>query len=69
MVRAGLTPEQARSRVWLVDKYGLVTDDMPGLPDYQAAYARPAAEVTGWAEGGIDLLIDGAAFGVVGEGS
>lgn len=56
MVRAGLTPEQARSRVWLVDKYGLVTDDMPGLPDYQAAYARPAAEVTGWAEGGIDLL-------------
>lgn len=56
MVRAGLTPEEATSRVWLVDKQGLITDDMPGLPDYQAAYARPAAEVAGWAEGGIDLL-------------
>ncbi|MDN5914242.1 MAG: NAD-dependent malic enzyme [Pseudonocardia sp.] len=56
MVRAGLTPEEATSRVWLVDVHGLITDDMPGLPDYQAAYARPAAEVAGWAEGGIDLL-------------
>lgn len=56
MVRAGLTPEEATSRVWLVDVHGLITDDMPDLPNYQAAYARPAAEVAGWAEGGIDLL-------------
>ena len=48
MQREGLTPEQARQRVWLIDKNGLVTDDMPHLPDYQQAYARPAAEAASW---------------------
>ena len=48
MVRDGLSPEEARSRIWLIDRAGLVTDDMEGLPDYQQAYARPASEVAGW---------------------
>lgn len=58
MVRDGLTEDEARARVWLIDKHGLVTDDMPDLPNYQATYARPAAEVADWdREGGaIDLL-------------
>ncbi|GGY98754.1 NAD-dependent malic enzyme [Streptomyces poonensis] len=58
MVRAGRTPEQAASQVWLVDKDGLVSDDMDGLPDYQSAYARPAEEVRDWprTDGRIDLL-------------
>ena len=56
MVRDGLTPEQAAARIWLIDKQGLVTDDMPDLPDYQRAYARPAAEVGGWGDHPIDLL-------------
>ncbi|WP_337999101.1 malic enzyme-like NAD(P)-binding protein, partial [Aggregatibacter actinomycetemcomitans] len=45
-------------RVWLIDINGLVTDDMPNLPDYQQEYARPAAEVATWAktDGKIDLL-------------
>ena len=48
MVRDGLSPEEARSRIWLIDRAGLVTDDMEGLPDYQQAYARPVSEVAGW---------------------
>ncbi|MBM9465689.1 NAD-dependent malic enzyme [Nakamurella leprariae] len=59
MVRSGLTTEQARSRVWLIDRHGLVTDDMSGLPDYQQAYARPAAEVADWTrttDGRLDLV-------------
>ena len=48
MVRDGLSPEEARSRIWLIDRAGLVTDDMEGLPDYQRAYARPASEVAHW---------------------
>ena len=48
MVRTGLTQEEARARVWLVD--------MADLPDYQQPYARPRQEVKGWAEGKIDLL-------------
>ncbi|GLU50010.1 NAD-dependent malic enzyme [Nocardiopsis ansamitocini] len=56
MVRAGASEEKARSQVWLIDRDGLVTDDMDGLPDYQAAYARPAAEVKDWGGGTVDLL-------------
>ena len=48
MVRDGLSEDEARRRVWLIDRNGLVTDDMPGLPGYQAAYARSAAEVVDW---------------------
>jgi malate dehydrogenase (oxaloacetate-decarboxylating) len=56
MVRSGLSPEDAVKRVWLIDKNGLVTDDMADLPDYQRAYARPAAEVAAWGPAPIDLL-------------
>ncbi|KOE67610.1 NAD-dependent malic enzyme [Aggregatibacter actinomycetemcomitans] len=58
MQRDGLSREEAKKRVWLIDINGLVTDDMPNLPDYQQEYARPAAEVATWAktDGKIDLL-------------
>jgi malate dehydrogenase (oxaloacetate-decarboxylating) len=56
MVRDGATPDQARSSIWLVDVHGLVTDDMPDLPDYQQVYAKPKSEVGAWADGRIDLL-------------
>jgi len=58
MVRAGATEEQATAQVWLVDKQGLLTSDMPGLRDYQQPYARNPEEVNGWAAGGgaISLL-------------
>ena len=59
MVRDGLSPEEATARIWLVDRAGLVTDDMTGLPDYQRAYARPAAEAASWersSRGAVELL-------------
>lgn len=58
MVRDGATEEQATAQVWLVDKQGLLTSDMPGLRDYQQPYARNPEEVKGWAAGGgaISLL-------------
>lgn len=58
MMREGLSRKEAKERVWLIDKNGLVTDDMPDLPDYQQEYARPAAEVDKWAkqDGKIGLL-------------
>ena len=56
--RDGLSREEAKKRVWLIDINGLVTDDMPNLPDYQQEYARPAAEVAAWTKtnGKISLL-------------
>lgn len=58
MEREGLSREEAKQRVWLIDINGLVTDDMDGLPDYQQGYARPATEVADWAktDGKIGLL-------------
>ena len=48
MMSEGLSLEAASRRFWCVDLPGLLTDDMEGLPDYQKAYARPAAEVKAW---------------------
>ena len=58
MMRSGLSAEEAKQRVWLVDINGLVSDDMQDAPDYQQAYARPAAEGKDWPRrnGKIDLL-------------
>ena len=59
MVRAGATEEQSTAQVWLVDKQGLLTSDMPGLRDYQQPYARNPEEVKGWAaDGGAISLLD-----------
>jgi malate dehydrogenase (oxaloacetate-decarboxylating) len=53
MVREGLSQEDATARFWLIDKEGLLTDDRGDqLRDYQATYARPAAEVKRWKRNG-----------------
>ncbi|RIY33239.1 NAD-dependent malic enzyme [Psittacicella hinzii] len=58
MEREGLTREQAKARVWLIDRHGLVTADMNDLPDYQQEYARAPEEVSTWerTNGEIGLL-------------
>jgi malate dehydrogenase (oxaloacetate-decarboxylating) len=49
MIAEGLTVEEATKRFWCVDVHGLLTNDMGDrLLDYQATYARPAAEVKTW---------------------
>ena len=55
MVREGLSKEDAARRFWCVDRQGLLTTDMAGdLRDYQAAYARPAAESKTWKHDGTE---------------
>jgi malate dehydrogenase (oxaloacetate-decarboxylating) len=59
MTGDGLDPAAARARLWCLDRYGLLTDDMTGLRDFQVPYARAAGEVREWAGygtgGGIGL--------------
>ncbi len=59
LVGSGLSEAGANARIWALDRPGLLTDDMPDLRSFQRPYARPAAEVAGWARdpaaGGIGL--------------
>lgn len=49
MIGVGLSEAEATARIWAVDRPGLLTDDMADLRSFQRPYARPAAEVAGWA--------------------
>ncbi|HEV3364114.1 MAG TPA: NAD-dependent malic enzyme [Acidimicrobiia bacterium] len=59
MVGAGLSEADALARIWAMGRPGLLTDDLGDrLRGFQRRYARPAAEVAGWArdeEGRINL--------------
>ncbi len=55
----GLTEAEARSRLWLVDRWGLLLENTPGLQPFQQKYARPLSQVADWprsSDGMIELL-------------
>jgi malate dehydrogenase (oxaloacetate-decarboxylating) len=47
LVSAGVDEADARSRCWLVDRGGLLSDDMDGLHPFQQRYARALPDVPG----------------------
>ena len=48
MMIEGTAELEARSRIWLVDKHGLVTASREGSEETKQKYARPQAELTSW---------------------
>lgn len=48
MTSEGITDAQARSQVFMIDRFGLVTDDMEGLRDFQFRLAQPLASQATW---------------------
>ncbi|MEM5499132.1 NAD-dependent malic enzyme [Paraglaciecola mesophila] len=48
MTSEGITDAQARSQVFMIDQFGLVTDDMEGLRDFQFRLAQPLASQATW---------------------
>jgi malate dehydrogenase (oxaloacetate-decarboxylating) len=48
MVSEGLTVEEARSAIWLVDSHGLVHSGRVGLESLKQKYAQDLARVHGW---------------------
>jgi len=48
MQREGLTEEQARKQVFMVDRYGLLTDNMTELQSFQAPLVQKEVDIAGW---------------------
>ncbi len=48
MVRQGLSEAEARSRFYLVDRQGLLLDDMGGLLPFQQRWAQHRASIADW---------------------
>jgi malate dehydrogenase (oxaloacetate-decarboxylating) len=56
IISDGLSEDEATERFWLVDKDGLLVEDMGDLRDFQQPYARSRSEVSSWgADGTIGL--------------
>jgi Malic enzyme len=53
----GLTDDEARSRVMMVDRFGLLTDKMPNLLDFQAALAQKSETLTSWKIAGDNISL------------
>jgi malate dehydrogenase (oxaloacetate-decarboxylating) len=48
MQREGLSEQQARARVFMVDRYGLLTDEMPNLQSFQRPLTQNSENLIGW---------------------
>lgn len=58
MVAEGLTDEEARARIYMVDRFGLLTENQPNLLDFQRKLVQSVEAVSAWsnADGLISLL-------------
>lgn len=52
MVHEGLTDEQARKQVFMVDRYGLLTEGMQGLREFQERLTQSTDDLSGWTYSG-----------------
>ncbi|QXN62403.1 NAD-dependent malic enzyme [Serratia fonticola] len=48
MKSEGLSEEEARSRVFMVDRFGLLTDKLPNLLDFQSKLVQKSANLDQW---------------------
>ncbi|KZN39800.1 NAD-dependent malic enzyme [Pseudoalteromonas luteoviolacea] len=48
MVSEGISDAQARSQIFMVDRYGLLTEGMEGLRDFQAALVQSNENLESW---------------------
>ncbi|MGE4608517.1 MAG: NAD-dependent malic enzyme [Myxococcota bacterium] len=60
MIAQGLSEEEARGRLYIVDRYGLIEEGMEGLLDFQLAFQHTSDSLKDWprtgADGSIGLL-------------
>jgi malate dehydrogenase (oxaloacetate-decarboxylating) len=51
MVEEGLPEAEARARFYLIDRHGLLHDELSGLRPFQQKFARARAQIAGWLTG------------------
>ncbi|STP88077.1 NAD-dependent malic enzyme [Edwardsiella ictaluri] len=58
MIAEGLSDEEARTRIFMVDRFGLLTDRLPNLLDFQSRLVQKRPALAGWQteSEGISLL-------------
>ncbi len=59
MIAEGLSDEQARARIYMVDRFGLLTDDQTNLASFQAPLAQPRSRLAEWGSEQGNVLADG----------
>ena len=57
MVEDGLSEQEARGRLYMVDVAGLLSDDMKDLSSFQQKLVQPAASLKDWQRTGKDQQI------------
>lgn len=57
MVSEGISDEQARSQVFLVDRWGVLADDMPNLLDFQKKLVQKRSVLNEWETEGHDASL------------
>ena len=50
MIAEGLSDSEARARIFMVDRFGLITENQPNLLNFQRKLAQPAEHVESWAD-------------------
>jgi malate dehydrogenase (oxaloacetate-decarboxylating) len=63
MCSLGTSEQQARSQVFMVDRYGLITDEMASVLDFQKGLTQKQANLTAWqCEGDFATLLEVVQF-------
>lgn len=57
MMDEGLSDHEARSRIFMVDRFGLMTDQQPNLLDFQQKLATPVNAISEWEYSGQEIAL------------
>ncbi|WP_076420205.1 NAD-dependent malic enzyme [Colwellia sp. UCD-KL20] len=59
MISEGVSAEQARSQIYMIDRLGLLIEGMEGLRDFQSILCQPLANISEWnTDGQVPSLLD-----------
>nr|WP_298380141.1 NAD-dependent malic enzyme [uncultured Halomonas sp.] len=65
MMEEGLSDTEARKRIFMVDRHGLLTDDMEDLRSFQRRLAHPRSEVSDWSGTALLDVVENAGLTVL----